>query len=63
MPVLSHHRALRCCAPPQAEVPLLKPDILVCSVGTEILLNGAQLKLLLLLFLGAGAAALGRRCC
>lgn len=25
---------------PQSEVPLLKPDILVCSVGTEILING-----------------------
>ena len=31
-----------CCAClPQAEVPLLEPDILVCSVGTEILVRGA----------------------
>ena len=26
----------------QAEVPLLTPDILVCSVGTAILINGEE---------------------
>ena len=35
----AYWRTLDACV--QGEVPLLTPDILVCSVGTEILINGA----------------------
>lgn len=37
----SHSTTPSClCLSNQAEVPLLVPDILVCSVGTEILFQG-----------------------
>ena len=42
LPAASPHSSAATAHATQAEVPLLTPDILVCSVGTEILIDGGR---------------------